>query len=330
VIVDAAHAERLDHDTVVCQLCPAECRLTPGKHGICRSRYNDAGRLVTDNYGELASLAIDPIEKKPLYHFYPGSRILSIGPNCCNLGCLHCQNWNISQKVAPTAYTSPEKLLSLAVIDPALGVAFTYAEPIVWFEYIRDVAPLLRAAGQKVVLVTNGYINPAPLEQLLPLVDAMNIDLKGIRPEFYALICKGKLDPVKETIRRVAASPVHLELTNLIIPGENDSEPELEQLVAFVAALSDRIPLHFSAYHPAYRMDHPATPESTIIRARQIGRQALKYVYTGNILSDEGADTACPGCGNPLVLRRGYRTTIAGLIGSRCARCGEESGIRCQ
>lgn len=328
MIIPAAYSEALEHGAVVCHLCPAECRLAPGKRGICRCRYNEAGTLMTDNYGEIASLAIDPIEKKPLYHFSPGSRILSIGPNCCNLGCLHCQNWRISQQESTTVYTSPEKMLSFAVGDPTVGVAFTYTEPMVWFEYIRDVAPLVRAAGQKVVLVTNGYINPAPLDDLLPLVDAMNIDLKGIHPEFYARICKGKLDPVKETIRRVAAFGVHLELTNLIIPGENDSEPDLRQLVAFVASLSDRIPLHFSAYHPAYRMDHPATPSSTVTRACQIGREALKYVYAGNILSEESSDTACPSCGHLLILRRGYRVTVPGLAGTRCAKCGEETGIR--
>ncbi|MEW6049654.1 MAG: AmmeMemoRadiSam system radical SAM enzyme [Candidatus Zixiibacteriota bacterium] len=328
MIVKAAYSEQLDDDRVTCHLCPAECRLTRGKPGICRCRFNQDGALVTDNYGELVTLAVDPIEKKPLYHFYPGSLILSTGPNCCNLGCLHCQNWSISQEKTHTTYVSPEELVNLALEHNTLGVAFTYTEPMVWFEYIMDVAPLLRQNGQKVVLVTNGYINPDPLEQLIAVTDGMNIDLKGIRREFYLRICKAKIEPVLATIRRVAASDVHLELTNLIIPGENDTEQEVRGLIDFVASLSDEIPLHFSAYHPDYQLDRPSTPTALLLQARDWAAQKLKYVYLGNIASAAGSDTHCPSCGNLLVSRTGYHAQVVGLEGTKCGNCGRESGIK--
>jgi pyruvate formate lyase activating enzyme len=271
---------------------------------------------------------VDPIEKKPLYHFYPGSKILSTGPNCCNLGCTFCQNWLISQRRAPTRYWSPQQLVDAAVQEKSLGIAFTYSEPLVWFEYILDTAPIAHRAGLKIVLVSNGYLNAAPLEELLPHVDAFNIDLKGMSERFYLRICKGKLSPVLENIRRIARSPAHLEITNLVIPGENDTEPDIEALAAFVASVSDLIPLHFSAYHPDYQMEHSSTPVSTLLLAGEIGRRHLKYVYLGNVSIDEGNDTLCPACGRLLIERAGFSATVCGLDGSRCGGCGAETGIR--
>ncbi|RME30382.1 MAG: AmmeMemoRadiSam system radical SAM enzyme [Candidatus Zixiibacteriota bacterium] len=325
---EAAYYETLPDKKVVCHLCPAECRLREGQHGICRSRFNRDGRLMTDTYGELVALAVDPIEKKPLYHFYPGSVILSTGPNACNLRCDFCQNWNISQEKAPTVTFTAEKLVAAAVEHDSIGVAFTYSEPLMWYEYLLDVAPVLREQGLKVVLVTNGYINPEPLEKLLPWVDAMNIDLKAINRRFYGRICKAKLEPVLATIRRVAAADTHLELTNLLIPGENDSEQEIRALVDFVASLSDMIPLHFSAYHPAYHSDRPPTDTATMLRARQLALEKLKYVYLGNVAIAEGANTYCPACGKLLIERNWYHTRVVGLADSRCAACGFETGIR--
>ncbi|UCC43267.1 MAG: AmmeMemoRadiSam system radical SAM enzyme [Candidatus Zixiibacteriota bacterium] len=324
----ALYFEKLDSLRVKCCLCPARCLLTDGKHGICRSRFNDKGSLYTDNYGELVSLANDPVEKKPLYHFYPGSMILSTGPNCCSLGCLHCQNWTISQEKARTVYVDPEQLSDQAARDCSIGVAFTYTEPLMWFEYILDVAPLLRQRDLKVVLVTNGYLEPEPLQELLPHVDAMNIDLKSIRERFYRRICKGKLAPVLDNIRRVAESHVLLEITNLIIPGENDSDADITDLVEFVADLSDKIPVHFSAYRPDYKMEAPSTPTQTLLRAKELAAGRLKYVYLGNVWSAEGSDTHCPECGALLVERSGFRATVRGLDGSRCASCGCDTGIR--
>ncbi|MEW5994014.1 MAG: AmmeMemoRadiSam system radical SAM enzyme [Candidatus Zixiibacteriota bacterium] len=327
MIKPGAYAEQKTDDKVICHLCPAECTLTKGKRGICRSRYNQDGRLVTDNYGELVTLAMDPIEKKPLYHFHPGSDILSTGPNSCNLGCVHCQNWTISQKEAKTFYCPPQKLVEAAVAQRSIGVAFTYTEPLMWYEYILDTAPLLRQAGLKTVMVTNGYINPEPLEELLPLVDAMNIDLKSMRPDFYKKICKGKREPVLHTIRRVHEAGVHLEVTNLIIPGLNDSDDDLLALIEFVADLSNRLPLHFSAYRPDYKMSHPPTPVETLLHARELAERRLHFVYLGNVWLPEGSNTLCPGCGRLLIERSGYHTSVVGLRNGLCANCGFETGI---
>jgi pyruvate formate lyase activating enzyme len=321
-------ADTMEGGVVLCRLCPAECRLTEGKRGICVSRFNQGGVLYTDNYGEAVTLAVDPIEKKPLYHFYPGSKILSTGPNCCNLGCTFCQNWLISQRQVTTKFLSPQQLVDMAVAEKSLGIAFTYTEPLVWYEYILDTAPIARRTGLKVVMVSNGYLNAEPLEKLLPHVDAFNIDLKGMSERFYLRICKGKLAPVLANIRRIAGSPAHLELTNLIIPGENDSESDISALVSFVASISDRIPLHFSAYHPDYEMSHPPTPLSTLLQARQIASGKLKHVYIGNVTTDEGNDTLCSACGHRLIQRKGYRVAISGLVGDRCARCGVQADIK--
>jgi pyruvate formate lyase activating enzyme len=326
VIKPAAYWEEID-GKIACHLCPAECKLKDGQYGICRCRVNRNGELVTDNYGEMVTVAVDPIEKKPLYHFYPGSQILSTGPNCCNLGCLHCQNWGISQQKARTVYFSPEKLVESAGMHGSIGVAFTYTEPLMWFEYIRDVAPKLRSSGYKVVLVTNGYLNPAPLAELLPYVDAMNIDLKGIRERFYLRICKGRLAPVKENIRQTFESGTHVEVTNLIIPGENDADEEISDLIDFVVSVSEMIPLHFSAYRPDYKMDHEATPVETLTRAWELAKNRLKYVYLGNVWTPEGRDTHCPKCATLLIERSGFRAEVVGLDGSRCRQCGFETGI---
>ncbi len=327
MIRTAQYFDKAGDSAVLCRLCPAECRLEQDKVGICGCRYNQDGVLVTDNYGELVTVAIDPIEKKPLYHFYPSRDILSTGPNGCNLGCLHCQNWTISQKKIKTSYVSPEALVDTARQHGSIGVAFTYTEPMIWFEYIMDAAPLLRDADMKVVLVSNGYINPEPLRELLPHVDAANIDLKAISPEFYTRVCKGKLKPVLDNIKMIADSSVHLELTNLIIPGQNDSDKDLNGLIDFVAAVSDSIPLHFSAYHPDYKASAPSTSFDTMLHARELALPKLKYIYLGNIATEDGSNTYCPGCSELLIRRSNYFTSIQGLLGSRCSACGYETGI---
>lgn len=326
MIVPAAYAEPLPGGGLACGLCPMHCRFDAERYGVCGTRFVQDGMLVTDNYGEVVALALDPIEKKPLYHFYPGANILSIGPNGCNLRCLHCQNWTISQERTRTQYVSPTDLVATALEYDSIGVAFTYAEPVIWFEYIRDCAPLLRAAGQKVVLVTNGYINPAPLDELLPLVDAMNIDLKGIRDEFYRTVCKGRLEPVQATIRRAVERGVHVEVTNLVIPTLNDSEEEIRDLVEFVASVSPDIPLHFSAYHPEHRMDAPRTSVATLLRAREIALGRLCHVFIGNVSLPGMSDSICRECGSVLVRRAGYRTEVL-LAGRQCASCGASTRI---
>ena len=328
MIHKAAYFTKLDNGKVECQLCPLACKLDDGEAGICRSRFASDGELLTSNFGELVTLAVDPIEKKPLYHFYPGSKILSTGPNCCNLGCRHCQNWSISQQTTRTQYVAPEELVAMTVRDGSIGVAFTYTEPMIWYEYIMATAPLLKKAGLKVVLVTNGFINPEPLEDLIKVSDAMNIDLKSINPAFYKKICKGRLEPVKESIQRVAQSDCHLEITNLIIPGKNDAVDELEQLFEFIESISPEIPLHLSAYHPSYEMTAPATSVATLIQAREMALKRLKFVYIGNVRVDGASDTKCPECGEMLITRASHPPQITSLKKGRCTSCGYNARIR--
>jgi pyruvate formate lyase activating enzyme len=218
--------------------------------------------------------------------------------------------------------------VALARNHDSIGVAFTYTEPLMWYEYIMDVAPLLRDADLKVVLVSNGYINSEPLERLLPYVDAANIDLKGMRPQFYKRVCRGKLEPILDNLRRMAGSDIHLEITNLIIPQENDSEEELQDLIDFVCELGPSVPLHFSAYHPDYRMDRPATGADTLKRAFVMAREKLHHVFIGNLRIPGSSDSFCPNCGACLIERSGYRLEIRNLEAGKCTRCGAQTGIR--
>ena len=328
MIHKARYYKTIDSETVLCELCPALCRLTPGKRGICRSRYNDNGVLKTDNFGETVTVAIDPIEKKPLYHFLPGSDIVSIGANGCNLACRHCQNWQISQEKTPTTYIPPEQLSDIGAREGSIGVAFTYTEPVIWYEYIVETAPLLRKNGLAVVMVSNGYINPEPMEELLPVVDAFNIDIKGMRPEFYTKICKGKLEPVQDAIRQIAASPSHLELTNLIITDLNDSDEDFHALGEFIASVDAAIPLHLSAYYPTYKLTNPPTESKTLEKAHKILSSYLSYVFVGNREIAGCSHSYCRSCGHTLIERRGYNIKITGLESdSRCGKCHTPSGI---
>jgi len=273
---------------LTCTLCPHACRLRAGETGFCRARTNDGGTIRAKNYGRLTALALDPIEKKPLYHFYPGSFILSVGSFGCNLACPFCQNAGIAmadEKIA-TENVTPARLAALAEElrrQPRgnCGVAFTYNEPLVGYEYILDTAPLLHAAGMKVVLVTNGMICAEPLEHLLPHVDAMNIDLKGWRTDFYRRL-GGDLATVKATIARAAESGVHVEVTTLVIPGWNDRAEDMEEEARWLAALSPAIPLHISRYFPRHRMSTPPTPIAVIDRLTAVARRHLRHVHRGN------------------------------------------------
>ncbi|MGE5557725.1 MAG: AmmeMemoRadiSam system radical SAM enzyme [Bacillota bacterium] len=310
-----------------CELCPQNCLVHPGCKGFCRARVNENGRLYTMNYAEITGLALDPIEKKPLYHFYPGAMILSCGTFGCNLACPFCQNWEISQGQPETERLSVDELTEAAACARKrgnIGVAFTYSEPGIWFEYVREAATALKEAGLHTVMVSNGYLSPAPVSDLLPLIDAWNIDLKSIRPGFYRKVCKGKLEPVLETIS-AAAGKVHLELTTLIIPGLNDSEEELHELSQWVARVNPEVPLHFSRYFPGYKMALEPTGEEALRLAYRIARKYLKYVYIGNLgISGDGADTACPDCGEILIERQGYKTRSRMGDNTRCIKCGAD------
>ncbi len=328
MIVKAAYQSSLNtHNKVKCHLCPAECVLDEGKYGICGCRYNRNGKLVTENFGELVTIAYDPIEKKPLYHFYPGSIIFSTGANGCNFQCANCQNWQISQEKAPTRYVSPDDLVKLAGREGSIGVAYTYTEPLIWFEYILQAGRLIRESGLKNVLVSNGYINPRPLEELLPLIDAANIDLKGMKPEFYRRVCKGKLEPVLENIKSIYAAGVHLEITNLVITELNDSPKDFELLTDFIADISPEIPVHFSAYYPTFKMTNPPTSPARLLEAYEMARAKLKFVYLGNVRLQGKADTICPGCGATAVRRDGYKIDISGLKNGHCGVCRQDLKI---
>ena len=270
-----------------CGICPQSCELEEGQVGFCRARSARDGAVVCDNYGLITSMALDPIEKKPLRRFYPGSTILSVGSFGCNLRCPFCQNYEISmcsRNRARTVYVPPEELVERAVaLKPSrnIGIAYTYNEPLVGYEYVRDCAALAREHGLKNVLVTNGYVNEEPLRALLPLIDAMNIDLKAFTEDFY-LTLHGHIEPVKRTIA-IAAKACHVEVTTLIVPGRNDSEDEMRDLSEWLSCVSADIPLHVSRFFPRYRMaDGNATPVETVYALADIARERLKYVYTGN------------------------------------------------
>lgn len=317
---EALYYERLGERRVACRLCPHACMIAEGERGICRVRENREGTLVALTYGRPASVQMDPIEKKPLYHVYPGSQILSLGTVGCNLSCGFCQNWSLVESDIPRSPLSPEQVPALARQHGSVGVAWTYNEPFIWYEYIMDAGRHVKEAGLINVLVTNGYVNPEPLKEMRGLIDAMNIDLKAIDDAFYRKNCKGRLDPVMQTIR-LADSFCLVEVTNLIIPGQNDSADGINRLVDFVASVNREIPLHFSRYFPHRSFSAPPTPEETLARAFRTARERLSYVYLGNIMLDSGNDTHCPRCGALLVARRGYHTEVIGLAGDACSAC---------
>ncbi len=308
---------------VYCLLCPQGCKIKEGNKGLCKVRENKEGILYTNNYGRCTSIAIDPVEKKPLYHFYPGSKVLSIGTKGCNLKCGFCQNWTISQSEPKTRILDPKEAVGLAVDggNDCIGIAYTYSEPTIWYEYVLDTAKLLKEEGKANILITNGFIEQAPLQELLPYIDGMNIDLKGFKKSFYRRVCAGDLDPVLRTIE-IALEATHVELTNLIIPTFNDDESEIEELTDWVAGLGEDIPLHFSRYHPSFNFDVPPTPVETLIRAREIGLSKLNYVYIGNIWDAEYSHTYCPECSYPVIKREGMSVKKVDLVEGKCVKCG--------
>ncbi|MGI6129370.1 MAG: AmmeMemoRadiSam system radical SAM enzyme [bacterium] len=281
----ALYWESLSEDKVKCHLCPHDCLISPGHAGICRMRVNKEGTLYAANYARVSSIALDPIEKKPLYHFHPGKDILSLGTVGCNLKCSFCQNYSISQEDAPTRELPPEQAVRLAKEQgpDCIGLAYTYSEPLMWYEYVLDTATLAKRAGLQNVLVTNGYIRLDPLKELLPVIHALNIDVKSFSDDFYQQLCRGRLDPVLKTVEAAVLAGCHVELTTLIIPGHNDSPTEIKSLSSFIADISPTIPLHLSRYFPQYKLNLPPTPLVTLEQAQIISREKLNYVYIGNV-----------------------------------------------
>jgi pyruvate formate lyase activating enzyme len=318
---EAQWYERRDDGKVVCALCPHRCLIAPGGHGICKVRSNRGGSLHVPFYGRVSALAVDPIEKKPLYHFHPGARILSAGFVGCSFRCKFCQNWHISQSTdVETWPVSPEELVRKAREAGSFGIAYTYSEPLIHGEYLLDSARAAREAGLKNVLVSNGYVNPEPALEILPLLDAANVDLKSFDPEFYRSETGGKLDEVKRFLGQ-AAGRIHLEVTTLVIPTKNDDPAQIEGISQFVASLSADIPLHLSCYYPQYRYAIPPTPPALVRKLAEVARKHLHYVYVGNAGNEE-SNTLCPVCRSLLVRRAGYEVRLEGLRGSSCARCG--------
>jgi len=324
---------KLDNSQVACFLCAQSCRIEPGKRGQCGVRENRDGTLLTLVYGKLIAQNVDPIEKKPLYHFYPDTRSYSIATVGCNFRCLFCQNADISQ--APREYktifgqdTHPDSVVEQARKTRCATISYTYTEPTVFMEYALDVARRAHDAGIKNVFVSNGYMTREALETISPYLDAANVDLKAFTDDFYAEQCGAHLKPVLKTLEEMKKKGIWIEVTTLLIPGLNDSPHELRQLAGFLAALDPAIPWHISRFHPTYRLnDRPVTPLERLHLAREIGLEAgLHYVYTGNVPGDDGENTYCHKCKSLLIERYGFSIQRRALMKGKCMQCGTPLG----
>ena len=318
---------------VDCFLCAHRCPIAPGKRGICRVRENQAGRLVSLVYGLAIAHHVDPIEKKPFFHFLPGSRAYSIATVGCNFQCGFCQNWQISQwprkegGAMPGEPLPPHQVVKNAKAAGCASVSYTYTEPTVFFEYARDCGRLARAEGLRNTFVTNGYATAEAVEAMAGWLDAANVDLKAWSDDFYRRICKGRLEPVKETIRGMHGAGIHVEVTTLLVPGENDARADIEGIAAFLAGVSRDLVWHVSRFHPDYDMlDVAATPMETMEAALETGREAgLRFVYAGNVSGWQ--DTVCPACGATVIRRTGFAVATTNLRGASCGACGERLPI---
>jgi pyruvate formate lyase activating enzyme len=320
--------EQLEGQRVHCCLCSHECKIADSKFGVCGVRQNLGGTLYTQVYGQVIAANVDPIEKKPLYHYLPGSRSYSIATIGCNFKCPFCQNWQISQMsmrngtIASGHYLPPEQVLEKAKEYGCRSISYTYTEPTIFFEYCYDTAGLAKEAGLGNVFVTNGYMTRQTLDTIKPYLDAANVDLKSFRDSYYREYCKARLQPVLDSITYMKQLGIWVEVTTLVVPGENDSESELEQIARFLVQVDKDIPWHISRFHPDYRFtDRAPTPVETLRKARDIGReQGLRYVYLGNVSED--ADTRCYKCGEPVVLRTYMGLQKLKLKDNRCPKCG--------
>ncbi|MFC1497057.1 AmmeMemoRadiSam system radical SAM enzyme [Verrucomicrobiota bacterium] len=316
--------EKTDKGQLSCQLCPHNCLLADGKTGLCGVRRAQDGELKAIGYGLLSSSAMDPIEKKPLYHFHPGSNIFSIGGWGCNFKCDFCQNWTISQQIIEQSDRySPDEVVAKAAASDSIGIAYTYNEPLIAYEFVRDCARIARAKGLVNVLVTNGHINREPAAELLPLIDALNIDIKSMDSNFYREHCHGFLEPVLHFARQAVEAGCHVELTNLLIPGLNDNPDDIKSLAGWIGDnLDDGVPLHISAYRPQYKLKNPPTSMELLEQAYAICSKELSYVYIGNVIMGIGQDTLCSGCGEVLISRHGYSARVLAIDNGVCTACG--------
>jgi len=320
---------REPHELVLCHLCAHRCRIAEGQTGICGVRTNQGGTLYTLVSDTIIAAHVDPIEKKPLYHVFPGSTAFSIATVGCNFHCLHCQNHDISQMpilhpgVMPGNPITPAEIVAAALRQQCQSIAYTYTEPTIYFELAYETARLAKAQGLKNLFVTNGYLTQEALALIHPYLDAANVDLKGYKDAKYRKVCGGKLEPVKETIQRMHALGIWVEVTTLIIPTHNDSESELHAIAEFLVGIDPAIPWHVSAFSPQYKMSHlPPTSAAVIYRAVDIGKAAgLHYVYSGNIHGDESVDTTCHACGKRLIHRAGFYILENKVVNGRCPFC---------
>jgi len=327
---EASFYTRESEDAVLCSLCPHRCKIAPGRRGICRVRENREGTLVSLVFGQPAAMHLDPIEKKPLFHFLPGSRAFSVSTVGCNLSCPFCQNHTLSVvernlPVVSSRSVPPEEVVRQTEASGCESLCFTYSEPTIFFEYMLEMARLAKERGLKNTMVSNGYIEREPLEELAPYMDGANIDLKAFNDQTYSKILGGRLEPVLETIRSMKGLGIWCEVTTLVVPGMNDTEEELNAIAGFLAGCGPEIPWHVSRFHPSYKWTHLApTPLKSLALALECGKRAgLKYVYAGNVPGEPSESTCCPGCGKVVIERWGF--SVGGLRlepGGICSYCG--------
>jgi len=322
----------LKKDVVQCTLCPNFCIIKNNEVGKCKTRQNVNGKLFSLVYGKPVSARADPIEKKPLYHFLPGTLSFSIGTAGCNLNCLYCQNWEISQlkpEQVPSFNLSPKDVVKEAIKSGCKSISYTYTDPVAFYQYTLDTSRLAKKENLKNVIVCNGYINKEPLLELFKFIDAANVDLKAFNNKFYREICGGKLEPVLEALKILKKNKIWLELTYLIIPGENDDSKEIKEMCEWIKEnLGKEVPLHFSRFFPMYKMlDKNPTPLKTLLKAKEIARKYLDYVYIGNIKTQEGENTYCPKCKNLLIERDGFRVLQNNIKNGRCKCGGKIPGV---
>lgn len=318
---------KLKNGQIQCFLCSHKCKIDFDKYGVCGVRKNINGKLFSLIYGKSSSLASDPIEKKPLYHFHPGSRAFSLGTIGCNFKCSHCQNYSISTADLSYQYLrdiTPEESVNQAIENDCKVIAWTYNEPTIWYEFTYDSAKIAKKEGLFTVYVTNGYIGGEALNEISPYLDAMNIDVKAFNDDFYRKICKARLKPVLDTCERAKRLGIHIEITYLVIPGKNDNELEIRNFCKWIVdKLGNDTPVHFSRFHPDYMMkDSSVTPQQTLFLIYDIAKESgLQYPYLGNISSGKHEQTLCPNCGNILIERNGFNVNLKGLDGVKCAKC---------
>lgn len=331
---EALFWKQLQNNTVQCLLCPHHCIIPPDKRGICGVRKNEQGRLYSLIYQACSSIAADPIEKKPLYHFFPGTQVLSLGSVGCSFRCDHCQNYHISMahpEEAPLQDIPAEALPEMAREHGCRGVAWTYNEPAIWHEYTLEAAQEVKNAGLYTVYVTNGYIEEEPLKQIATYLDALNVDVKAFHEEFYKKVCRARLAPVIQTCERAKDLGMHLELTYLVIPGLNDDIKEIKEFCGWIVEkLGSDTPVHFSRFHPDYKMkDAQGTPTSTLLNCHAVAKEAgLQFVYLGNISHGDYDNTYCPSCNTLLIERIGFSAHLRGVTRGKCSQCHASIPIR--